>query len=74
MPKSIRQFGLINGSGELLRIEVAVLLERAGLPVFALRDIEDDSVGVELRRGIAVYGTGCVVLELGNDELPGRLG
>ena len=44
------------------------------LSVLALGHIEDDGVGMELRRGVAVYRPGGVMLELRGDELPGGLG
>ncbi len=39
------------------------------MPVPAFGEIEDDSVGVELRRGVAIDGAGGVVFELGGNEL-----
>ena len=47
-------------------------LHGAGLPVLALGDIEDNGVGVELRRGVAIDGPGRVVLERRGSELAGR--
>jgi hypothetical protein len=44
------------------------------LPILAFRHVEDDDVRVELRRGVTVYGTGGVMLELCPYKLPGRLG
>ena len=44
------------------------------LSVLALGHIEDDGVGVELRRGIAIDGTRGVMLELRGDELAGGFG
>jgi len=49
------------------------LLERAALAVLAFGHIEDDGVGVKLRRSIAVHRTGSVMLKGGCDELAGRL-
>ena len=49
-------------------------LQGPHLSVLALGHIEDDDVRVELRRGVAVHRTGGVMLELGRDKLPGRLG
>ena len=42
------------------------------MPVVALGHIEDDGVGVELRRGVAIDRAGGVMLEFGGNELPGR--
>ena len=50
------------------------MLERARRAVGPLGHIEDDGVGVKLRRGVAVHWTGGVVLELGGNELAGRFG
>ena len=69
------EFGLVDGSGKLLGVEQAACLEGAGTgPAVAFGHVEDDGMGVELRRGVAVYGPGCVVLELGCGELAGGLG
>jgi len=72
------QLRLVDGSGELLRLEEALRLERPRLlsvldAIGALSDIEDDSVRVKLRRGVAIDGTRCVVLEFRDDELAGGL-
>lgn len=46
----------------------------ARVAVRPLGDIEDHSMGVELRRGIAVYGTRGVMLELCSNKLAAILG
>jgi hypothetical protein len=68
------QLRLVDGSGELLRLEEASLLKRPCRSVRALGDIEDDGVGMKLRRGVAIDGSRCVVLEFCDDELAGGLG
>ena len=40
-----------------------------GCPFVAFRDIEDDGMGMELRRNVTIDGAGSVVLELGGNEL-----
>ena len=49
-------------------------LERPCSSIGALSDIEDDGVGMKLRRGVAIDGPRCVVLEFCDDELAGGLG
>jgi hypothetical protein len=61
-----------------LGLEQAALLERSclqfsSLAVLTLGDVEDNGVGVELRRGVAVDGSGGVMLEGRGGELAGRL-
>ena len=68
------QLRLIDGSGELLRLEETALLKRTCRSVRTLGDIEDDGVRVKLRRSVAIDGPRCVVLEFCDDELPGGLG
>ncbi len=48
-------------------------LHGASLPVFTLGHVEDDGMGVELRRGIAIDGPRRVVLEGRGGELTRRL-
>ena len=72
--EAIGQFRLIYGGGKLLRLEQTALLQGPRLSVVAHGDIEDDGVGVELRRGVAVHGAGGVMLELRSDELAGGFG
>ena len=74
LAKSVGQLGLIDGSGELLRGEEALRLNGAGLAVVALGDVENDSVGMELRRDIAIDRAGGVVLELGGNKFGRGLG
>jgi hypothetical protein len=57
----------------VLRLEKAALLQGTCLTVLTFRHIEDDSMGVKLRRSITIYGTGRVVLERGGNEFSGRL-
>ena len=65
MPKTIRQFGLVDGRSEMLRGKEALRLQCAVLAILSLGDIEDHSVRVELWSGVAVYRTGGVVLKFG---------
>jgi hypothetical protein len=39
----------------------------ANIAVFSLGDIEDDHMGVKLRRGISIHGTATVMLKLRGD-------
>jgi hypothetical protein len=68
------QLRLIDGSGELLRLEESAFLERPRGSIGTFSDIEDDGVGVKLRSSIALDGTRCVVLEFCDNELAGKLG
>ena len=70
---------MVDGSCELLRLEEALRPERPRLlsaldAIRAFCDIEDDSVRVKLRSGVAIDGPGCVVLEFCDDELAGGFG
>src|ERR1700679_760873 len=67
------KFGTIHAGRIVLRLEEGALLESAGLAVFALCHIEDNGVGVKLRRGIAIDRTSGVMLEGSGDELAGCL-
>ena len=49
-------------------------LQRADVAVLRAREVEDDDVGVELGRGVAVDRSGAVVLELRRDPLARGLG
>ena len=69
LAKPVSQLRLIDGRGELLRCEKALRLDCAGLAVLALGDIEDDGMGMELRRNITIDRAGGVVLELRGNEL-----
>ena len=68
------QLRLVDSSSELLRLEETALLKRTCRSVRALSDIEDNGMSVKLRRGIAIDGPRCVVLEFCGDELAGGLG
>jgi hypothetical protein len=59
---------LIDGRRELLGSEEALRLQGAVLAVLALCDVEDNGVSVELWRGVAIYGPGGVMFELGGNE------
>ena len=59
---------MIDGRGKLLRGEEAVRLNRAGLAIVSLSDIENDRVRMQLWRDIAIDGAGGIVLELGGDK------
>ena len=65
---------MIDGRGELLRSEKALRLDGTGLAVLALGHIEDDGMGMELWRDIAIHRASRVVLELGGDEFARGLG
>ena len=69
-----RQLRLVDGGCKLLAVEVALWLNRASRAVTSLSHIEDHGVGMELGRGVAVNRAGCVMLELGNDELASGFG
>ena len=64
---------MIDGGGELLRSEKALRLDGARLAVLALGHIEDDRMGMELRRNIAIHRASGVMLEFGGDEFAGGL-
>ena len=74
LAQSVGQLGLIDGRGELLRGEEALRLDGTRLAVVALGDVENDGVGMELRRDIAIHRAGGIVLELGGDKLARGLG
>ena len=65
---------MIDGSGELLRSEEALRLNRARLAIVALGDVENNRVGMQLRRNIAIDRARGIVLELGGDKLARGLG
>src|SRR5665213_1508565 len=67
------KLGAVHAGCKLLGLEQAAFLERACLAVLAFGDIEDDGMGVKLRRSITVHRTGGVMFEGGRDELAGRL-
>src|SRR5665213_160005 len=69
-----REFRLINGGRKLLAIEVTLRLKCASRTVGSLGHIEDDGMGMELGRGVAVNRAGGVMLELRDDKLARRFG
>ncbi len=68
------EFRLVDGRRKLLGIEQCARLQGARRAVGPFRDVEDDSMGVELGRGVAVDRSRGVMFELGRDELAGGLG
>src|ERR1700679_4174364 len=62
------KLGAVHAGRILLRLEETALLKSTGLAILALGHIEDDSMGVELRRCIALNRASSVVLESGDDE------
>ena len=69
-----RQFGAVHGREVLLRLVEFVRLERPGLTRVPFRDVEDDDVRVELRRGVPVHRARAVMLEGRRHPAAGRLG
>jgi hypothetical protein len=67
------QLGLVNSRRKLLGIEEATFLESAAAAIGAFGDVEDDGVGVELRRGIAIDGPGGVMFKLRGYKFAGGL-
>jgi hypothetical protein len=67
------KLGTIHAGCILLGLEQAALLERARLAVLAFGHIEDDGMGVKLRRSITVNRAGSVMLEGGRNKLASRL-
>src|ERR1022692_1762578 len=74
LAQAVSQLGLIDGRGKLLRGEEALGLNRAGVAVIALRDVENDRVGMQLWRNIPIDRAGGIVLELSGDKLTRGLG
>ena len=68
LAKPVSQLRLIDGGGKLLRCEKALRLDGAGLAVVALGDIEDDGMGMKLRRNVTIDRAGGVMLEFGSNE------
>src|SRR5208282_2221198 len=66
--------GLINGTSELLRCEEALRLNGARLAAIALGYVENNRMGMELRRDIAIDRAGGIVFELCGDKLARSLG
>ena len=64
------QCRLVDRCGEVLGIEEALLLESAGRTVLSFRHVEDDGVGVELRRCVAIDRAASLTRELGGNALP----
>src|ERR1022692_3317720 len=69
LAQPVRQLGLIDGSGKLLRSEEALRLNRAMLAIAALGNVENNRVCVQLWGDIAIDRAGCIVLKLGGDKL-----
>ena len=74
LAEAVRQLGLIDGRGKLLRGEQALRLNRARLAIVALGDIENNRVCVQLWRDVAIDRTGGIVLELGGYKFASGLG
>ena len=68
MAQSVGQFGLVDGSGELLRGEEAVRLNSARLAALSLGDVKNYRVSVQLRRNVTVDRTCGIVLERRSNE------
>src|SRR3989442_13849845 len=60
------QLRLIDGRSVLLSFVKLSRLERTGLALFRLRNIEDDAMRMQLRGGVAIYRTGTIVFEFGD--------
>ncbi len=65
---------MIDRRGELLRCEEALRLNRARLTTVAFGNVENDRVGMQLRRDIAINRAGGIVLKFGDDKFASRLG
>ena len=74
LSEAVSQLGLIDRRGKLLGGEEALRLDCARLAIVALRDIENDRVGMQLWRDISIDWTGCIVLELGGYKFASGLG
>src|SRR6202451_1386857 len=72
--EAVSQLGLIDRRGKLLGGEEALRLDCARLAIVALRDVENDRVSMQLWRDIPIDRTGCIVLKLGGNKFPCRLG
>lgn len=68
------EFRPVDGGRVALALVELAGLKGARVALLGLRDVEDDDVRVELRRGVAVHGSGAVMFEPGRDPLTGRLG
>src|ERR1019366_7714778 len=69
----VGKFRLIDGRGELLRGEETLRLNRTRLAVVALGYVENDGVGVQLWRNIAIDRAGGIVFKLCGDKLASGL-
>src|ERR1700677_278 len=69
-----RKVRTINTGRVLLRLEKAALLQRSRLAILTRGQIENDGMGMKLRRSVAIHRAGSVMLEGGGNELAGRLG
>ncbi len=67
------QLRAIDRRAVVLRSVQLMRLHRTGLPVLALGHVENDGMGMKLRRGIASDGPRRIVLEGRGGELPCRL-
>src|SRR5580692_8469971 len=74
LSEAVSQLGLIDRRGKLLGGEEALRLDRARLAAFALGDVENDRVCVQLWGDVAIDGAGCIVFELGGDKPARGLG
>src|ERR1700733_3140744 len=74
LSEPVGQLRLINGCGELLRCKEALRLNRSRLAILALGYIEDDSVGMKLRRNVTIDRAGSIMLEFGSNEFRRCLG
>ncbi len=64
---------MVNGGDIILAFKECFFLQRAGGTVRTVRHVEDDGVGVELRRGVAIHRSGGVVFEGCSNEPSCRL-
>src|ERR1700722_3170305 len=71
--EAVSHLGLIDRRGKLLGGKEALRLDCARLAIFALRDIENDRVSMQLWRDIPVDRTGCIVLKLGGYKFANSL-
>jgi hypothetical protein len=67
------QFGSVNRRHVSLRNEQFVRLEAARCAIRLLGHVEDDSVGVQLRCGVAIDGASGIVLKSSSNKLAGGL-
>ena len=74
LAKPVGQLRLINGGGELLRGEETLRLDGSRLAILPLGHVEDDCMGMKLRRNVTIDRAGGVVFKLRGDEFGRRLG